>query len=300
MQDPPTENTQAHFPLSPITDAGPYYSPLPWYGSQEEGTGDFSTLSWYEPTEHNGWIHEPFSWFDSAKGNCVPSVCNESQQQEGEQHGTNAFTLTIDPMLTTIAPNYNGAPYITSTDTNATQRKRRDSGYGSGTITFPEQSSIGGLEESDGPDYCQAQLARCVPAEFLHQFRLSRAPKLSITQGSIGDGDIPQDHLLRFKLSRPKPATDASARQTGSTLTSRTNQQRPRKPSTKTPKPKPTCHVVDNRPWPEVALDDLNRLMRAKAIAHEQEARQTWLLSCRSLLHSFSQLHSSISSPTTR
>jgi len=290
MQYPPIESVQAQFPLSPVTDSGPYYSPLPWYGSQGEGVGDFSTLPYDESVEDNGWTYEPFSWFDSAKGNYVPPVCNESQQQERNQYGTNAFNLKIDPMLTATATNYNGAPYNQSTDPNVTQRKRRDSGYESGTITFPELSSAGELEDTDGPDYCQAELARYVPPGYLHQFRLSRAPKLSITESSIRDGDIPRDQLLRFKLSRPEPAINASTRKTKPTPMPSTIQQRPRKPPTKTPKPKPTSQTINEQPKLERALHELQRSLRSQAIAHEQAARHAWLLSCHKLLYPLSQL----------
>jgi len=291
MQYPPIESVQAQFPLSPVTDSGPYYSPLPWYGSQGEGVGDFSTLPYYDSVEDNGWSYEPFSWFDSAKRDCVPSVYNEFQQQEGNQYGTDAFTPMIDPMLTAIATNYNGAPLNQPNDTNVTQRKRRDSGYESGAITFPELSSAGELEETDGPDYCQAELARYVPPGYLHQFRLSRAPKLSITESSIRDGDIPRDQLLRFKLSRPEPAINASTRKTKPTPMSSTIQQRPRKPPTKTPNPKPTPQIINNQPRLERALDELHRSLRSQAIAHEQAARHAWLLSCHKLLYPLSQPH---------
>ncbi len=294
MQYPPIESVQAQFPLSPVTDSGPYYSPLPWYGSQGEGVGDFSTLPYYDSVEDNGWSYEPFSWFDSAKRDCVPSVCNEFQQQEGNQYGTDAFTPMIDPMLTpmltAIATNYNGAPFNQPSDTNVTQRKRRDSGYESGTITFSELSSAGELEETDGPDYCQAELAGYVPPGYLHQFRLSRAPKLSITESSHRDGDIPRDQLLRFKLGRPEPAINASTRKTKPTPISSTIQRRPRKPPTKTPKPKPTSQTINEQPKFERALHELQRSLRSQAIAHEQAARHAWLLSCHKLLYPLSQL----------
>jgi len=289
MQHPPIESVQAQFPLSPMTDSGPYYSPLPWYGSQGEGVGDFSTLPYHESVEDNGWTYEPFSWLDSAKRDCVPSVCNEFQQQEGNQYGTDAFTQMIDPMLTAMATNYNGAPHSRLTDTNVTQWKRRDSGYESGNITSSKPSSIGELEETDGPDYCQAELARYVPAGYLHQFRLSRAPKLRITECVLGDGNIPQDRLLRFKLSRPEPANHTSTHKTRSTPMSSTIQQRPRKPPTKTPNPKPTPQIINNQPRLERALDELHRSLRSQAIAHEQAARHAWLLSCHKLLHPLSQ-----------
>lgn len=294
MQYPPIECSQARFPLSPMTDSGPYYSPLPWYGSQEEEAGDLSTLPCYEAVEDNDWSYEPFSWFDLAKRDCVPLVCNDFQQQAGEQCGTDPFNLMIDPMLTAFATNYDGAPHKEPTDTNVNEWKRRDSGYESGTVTSPELSSVGEPDKTEGPDYCKTQLAQYVPPGYLHRLRLSRAPKLSITKRPVLAGDIPPGLVSRFKLSRHEPAINASAHKPRTTPKSRTIPQRPRKPFTKTPKPKPTSQTINEEPKPERALDKLHRSTRSQAVAHEQAARHAWLLSCCERLKSPCQLHSSL------
>lgn len=279
MQYPPIESSQTQFPLTPITDFGPYCSPLPWYGSQEEGVGDLSTLPCYETAEDNGWSYEPFSWFDFAKRDYIPLVCNDFQQQAGEKFGTDPFNLIIDPMLAATGANYEGAPDNQTTDTNEYQRERRDSGYESGTVTSPELPSVGELEET------QVQSAQHFPPGSLHRFRLSRAPKLSITKHPVGNGNIPRDCLLRFRLGRPEPATDASARTTMSTPMSSTTQQRPRKPPTKTPKPKRAPQTNTEKPKPKRALNQPHCSTRSPAVAY------AWLLSCCKRLNSPSQLH---------